>query len=174
MIFKGTETKGPGELAGAIEGVGGRINAYTSYENTVYHATLSSAHWDMAFEVLADAVMHSTFDPVELEREKKVVLEEVSMRYDRPNIMLFHELMATAYSRHPYRLPVIGNIESINNFSRDKILEYMQKHYKPQKLMVVVAGDVKGREVIRITSYNVCYTKLLRWRHFSARSLKRE
>ncbi len=148
MIFKGTETKGPGELAGAIEGVGGRINAYTSYENTVYHATLSSAHWDMAFEVLADAVMHSTFDPVELEREKKVVLEEVSMRYDRPNIMLFHELMATAYSRHPYRLPVIGNIESINNFSRDKILEYMQKHYKPQKLMVVVAGDVKGREVI--------------------------
>ncbi len=148
MIFKGTETKGPGELAGAIEGVGGRINAYTSYENTVYHATLSSVHWDMAFEVLADAVMHSTFDPVELEREKKVVLEEVSMRYDRPNIMLFHELMATAYSRHPYRLPVIGNIESINNFSRNKILEYMQKHYKPQKLMVVVAGDVKGREVI--------------------------
>jgi zinc protease len=102
----------------------------------------------MAFEVLADAVMHSTFDPVELEREQKVVLEEVSMRYDRPNIMLFHELMATAYSRHPYRLPVIGNIESINNFSRNKILEYMQKHYKPQKLMVVVAGDVKGREVI--------------------------
>ena len=148
MIFKGTETKGPGELAGAIEGVGGRINAYTSYENTVYHATLSSVHWEMAFEVLADAVMHSTFDPIELEREKKVVLEEVSMRYDRPNIMLFHELMATAYSKHPYRLPVIGNVESINNFSRDKILAYMQKHYNPQKLMVVVAGDVKGREVI--------------------------
>ena len=148
MIFKGTDTKGPGELAGAIEGVGGRINAYTSYEYTVYHATLSSVHWEMAFEVLADAVMHSTFDPVELEREIKVVLEEVSMRYDRPNIMLFHKLMAAAYTLHPYRLPVIGNEESINNFSRDKILEYIQKHYKPQNLMVVVAGDVKGREVI--------------------------
>ena len=148
MIFKGTDTKGPGELAGAIEGVGGRINAYTSYEYTVYHATLSSVHWEMAFEVLADAVMHSTFDPVELEREIKVVLEEVSMRYDRPNIMLFHELMAAAYTLHPYRLPVIGNEESINNFSRDKILEYIQKHYTPQNLMVVVAGDVKGREVI--------------------------
>jgi zinc protease len=148
MIFKGTETRGPGELAGAIEGVGGRINAYTSYEYTVYHATLSAAHWDMAFEVLAEAVMHSVFDPVELEREIKVVLEEVSMRYDRPNIMLFHELMATAYSRHPYRLPVIGNVESINNFSRAKILEYIQKHYYPQNLMVVVAGDVKGREVV--------------------------
>ena len=122
MIFKGTETRGPGELAGAIEGVGGRVNAYTSYEYTVYHATLSAVHWDMALEVLAEAVMHSVFDPVELEREKKVVLEEVSMRYDRPNIRLFHELMATAYTRHPYRLPVIGNEESINNFSRDKIL----------------------------------------------------
>ena len=91
MIFKGTETRGPGELAGTIEGVGGQINAYTSYEYTVYHATLSAVHWDMAFEVLAEAVMHSVFDPVELEREIKVVLEEVSMRYDRPNIMLFHE-----------------------------------------------------------------------------------
>lgn len=148
MIFKGTESRGPGELAGAIEKVGGRINAYTSYEYTVYHATLSSSHWGMAFEVLADAVMHSTFDQTELEREIQVVLEEVSMRYDRPNIMLFHELMATAYTRHPYRLPVIGNVESINNFSREKILDYIQKHYIPEKMMVVVAGDVRGHEVI--------------------------
>ena len=150
MIFKGTETRGPGDLAGAIEGVGGRVNAYTSYEYTVYHATLSAVHWDMAFEVLAEAVMHSVFDPVELEREKKVVLEEVSMRYDRPNIMLFHELMATAYTRHPYRLPVIGNEESIKNFSRDKIMGYIQKHYYPQNLTVVVAGDVKGRDVVTL------------------------
>ena len=147
MIFKGTETRGPGELAGAIEGVGGQVNAYTSYEYTVYHATLSAVHWDMALEVLAEAVMHSVFDPVELEREIKVVLEEVSMRFDRPNIMLFHELMATAYTRHPYRLPVIGNEESINNFSRDKILNYIRKHYYPENLTVVVAGDVKGNEV---------------------------
>jgi len=148
MIFKGTDTKGPGELAGAIEGVGGRINAYTSYEYTVYHATLSSGYWDMALEVLADAVMHSTFDPVEVQREIKVVLEELAMRYDRPNIMLFHKLMETAYTRHPYRLPVIGNEESIKNFTRDKILAYMKKHYIPQNLLVVVAGDVKGSEVI--------------------------
>lgn len=147
MIFKGTETRGPGELAGAIEGVGGRINAYTSYEFTVYHATLSAAHWGMAFELLAEAVMHSVFDQVELEREIKVVLEEVAMRYDRPNIMLFHELMATAYTSHPYRFPVIGNKESINNFSRDKILAYIKKHYYPENMAVVVAGDVKGSEV---------------------------
>jgi zinc protease len=147
MIFKGTETRGPGELAGAIEGVGGQVNAYTSYEYTVYHATLSAVYWDMALEVLAEAVMHSTFDPVELEREKKVVLEEVAMRYDRPNIRLFHELMATAYTRHPYRLPIIGNEESIASFSREKVLEYIGKHYYPQNILVVVAGDVKGMDV---------------------------
>ena len=148
MIFKGTETRGPGELAGAIEGAGGQVNAYTSYEYTVYHATLSASHWDMAFEVLAEAVMHSVFDPVELEREIKVVLEEISMRYDRPNIRLFHELMATAYTRHPYRLPVIGNEESINSFNRDKILEYIDRHYYPQNLTLVVVGDVQSQDVM--------------------------
>jgi zinc protease len=152
MIFKGTETRGPGEIAEAIEGAGGRVNAYTSYENTVYHATLSAEHWEMAFEVLADAVLHSVFDPVELEREKKVVLEEISMRYDRPNIRLFHELMATAYTTHPYRLPVIGNEEAINNFSRDRVLKYINQHYYPQNLTVVIAGDVKSQDVMEKVS----------------------
>jgi zinc protease len=148
MIFKGTEARGPGELAGAIEGAGGRINAYTSYEYTVYHATLSADHWDMALDVLADAVLHSTFDPVELEREKKVVLEELWMRNDRPNIKLFHELMAKAYTTHPYRLPVIGNEETIQGYSRDMIINYIKKHYQPENFTVVVVGDVSGEEVI--------------------------
>jgi zinc protease len=148
MIFKGTEDKGPGELAGAIEGAGGRINAYTAYENTVYHATLSASHWEMALELLTEAVLHSTFNPVELEREKKVVLEELWMRNDRPNIKLFHELMAKAYTTHPYRLPVIGNEETIQGYSREMILNYIKKHYQPGNFTVVVAGDVRGEEVI--------------------------
>ena len=148
MIFKGTEDKGPGELAGAIEGAGGRINAYTAYENTVYHATLSASHWEMALELLTESVLHSVFDPVELEREKKVVLEEVGMRNDRPNIKLFHELMAKAYTTHPYRLPVIGNEETIQGYTRDMVLNYIKKHYQPENFTVVVVGDVSGPEVI--------------------------
>ncbi len=148
MIFKGTEDKGPGELAGAIEGAGGRINAYTSYENTVYHATLSASHWEMALELLTESVLHSAFDPQELEREKKVVLEEVGMRNDRPNIKLFHELMATAYTTHPYRLPVIGNEETIQGYTREMVLDYIKKYYQPENFTVVVVGDVNGQEVI--------------------------
>jgi len=93
-------------------------------------------------------LLHSSFDPVELEREKKVILEELWMRNDRPNIKLFHELMAKAYTRHPYRLPVIGNEETIQGYSRYMILNYIKKHYQPENFTVVVAGDVKGQEVI--------------------------
>ncbi len=147
MIFKGTPDRGPGEIAGAIEEVGGRVNAYTSYEYTVYHATLSSRHWQRALNVLADAVLHSTFDADELEREKLVVLEEIGMRNDRPNVMLFQQMMASAYTVHPYRLPIIGTIDSVSGFTRADILAYMAKHYHPENFIVVVVGDVRENEV---------------------------
>ncbi len=147
MIFKGTPTYGPGQLAEEIEGLGGRINAYTSFENTVYHATLSARHWQQALEVLADSVQHSLFDATELEREKKVVLEEIGMRNDRPGTMLFQSLMENSYQVHPYRLPIIGTVESVSGFSRDDILQYMAKHYHPENMMVLVVGDVRYAEV---------------------------
>ncbi|OIP49676.1 MAG: peptidase M16 [Desulfobacterales bacterium CG2_30_60_27] len=148
MIFKGTETMGPGALAEAIEGAGGRINAYTSYEYTVYHATLAARHWERALEVLTDAVLHSTFDPAELAREKPVVLEELRMRHDRPASRLFETLMANAYTAHPYRLPIIGSRESVAGFSRQNIVDYMAKNYHPENFTVVVVGDVHFAEVL--------------------------
>ncbi len=147
MIFKGTPTRGPGQVADAIESVGGKINAYTSYESTVYHATLSSRHWSLAMDVLTDAVLHSVFDAEELDREKKVVLEEIRMRKDNPSIRLFQELMATAYTVHPYRLPISGTEESVSAISREDILNYMQKHYHPENFTVVVVGDVRIEQV---------------------------
>jgi zinc protease len=147
MIFKGTPGRKAGEVAGAIEEVGGQINAYTSYEYTVYHATLSARHWGLALDVLADAVLNSTFDPAELEREKKVVLEEIAMREDQPRMRLFQELMAKSYRRHPYRLPVIGTRESVASFSRADIINYVRKHYHPANFTLVIVGDVNFREV---------------------------
>jgi zinc protease len=147
MIFKGTPTRGAGGVAAAIEGAGGQINAYTSYEYTVYHATLSARHWGLALDVLTDAVLNSIFDPQELEREKKVVLEEIAMRQDRPQFRLFEELMAESYRVHPYRLPVIGTRESVSSFNREDVIDYVRKHYHPENLTVVVVGDVKFREI---------------------------
>jgi zinc protease len=151
MIFKGTPSRGPGEMAEAIERIGGQLNAYTSYEYTVYHATLSSRHWEEAMEVLADAVLNATFDPEELEREKKVVLEEISMRNDRPEILLFEAMMDHVYSTHPYRRPVIGSVESVSAITREAILEYRLKHYRPEDFTVVVVGDVQAEAAIAKT-----------------------
>ncbi|MBU0730830.1 MAG: insulinase family protein [Proteobacteria bacterium] len=147
MIFKGTPTRGPGGLAAAIEEAGGKINAYTSFEYTVYHATLSARYWELAMDVLADAVLHSTFDPMELEREKLVVLEEIRMRNDRPTTKLFQELLSRAYTTHPYKLPVIGTTESVSGFTQENITTYIDKHYHPENFTVVVVGNVKAESV---------------------------
>ncbi|MBU4261565.1 MAG: insulinase family protein [Proteobacteria bacterium] len=148
MIFKGTPTRGLGRVAGDIEEVGGRINAYTSFEYTVYHATLSARFWERGLDVLTDALRHSTFDPDELEREKKVILEEIRMRNDRPETKLFEQLMTTAYTVHPYRLPIIGTAQSVTGFTRDDILKYMQDHYHAENFTVVVVGDVRYADVL--------------------------
>ncbi len=148
MIFKGTKNLGPGAVAAAIEEKGGQINAYTSFEYTVYHATLPARDWGAALEVLTDAVRNSVFDQGELEREKKVVLEEIGMRNDRPEVMFFEAIMRHSYTTHPYRLPVIGTKESVASFSRNDILDYMAKHYQPNNFTVVVVGDVHYEPVI--------------------------
>ena len=148
MIFKGTPTRGPGEVAAAIEGAGGQLNAYTSLEYTVYHATLPAKHWEVAMDVLTDAVLHSTFDPEELEREKKVVLEEISMRKDRPEIRMFEGMLENAYQVHPYRRPVIGSAATVSAITRDDILAYRMKHYRPENFTWVVVGDVQAEQVM--------------------------
>lgn len=148
MIFKGTKNRGPGAVAAAIEEKGGQINAYTSFEYTVYHATLPARDWGTALEVLTDAVRFSVFDKEELEREKKVVLEEIGMRNDRPEVTFFEAMMNHSYTTHPYRLPVIGTKESVSSFSRADILGYMAKHYQPNNFTVVVVGDVHYEPVI--------------------------
>ncbi len=146
MIFKGTKKRGPGELAKTIESLGGTINAYTSYDYTVYHCVVPSNHLDTALDILDDAVFHSQFDPAELDREKQVVLEEMRMREDRPRVLLIEDLMKTSYVRHPYRRPIIGYEHTVTSFTREDILAYMKERYRPCNISVVVAGDVDPEE----------------------------
>jgi zinc protease len=148
MIFKGTARRGPGEIARAIEAVGGDINAYTSLDYTVYHVAIGSKFFDVGLDILSDAVLHSSFDPLEIEREKMVVLEEIRMRQDQPSVKLFEAVMAKAYTVSPYRRPVIGSPETVQPLTRDSILAYMKKRYTPSNLTVVVVGDVETSDCI--------------------------
>jgi len=148
MIFKGTKRRGVGEIAQEIESAGGYINAYTSFDHTVYHTVVASRFFDLGWDVLSDAIQNATFDPEELNKEKEVVLEEIKRGEDIPADKLSKTLFATAYKVHPYRRPIIGYRETVKAIDRDMILKYMDKWYQPQNITVVIVGDVDSCEVI--------------------------
>jgi zinc protease len=143
MLFKGTERRGVGEIAAAIEAAGGMINAWTSFDQTVYHVVVASRYAEEGLDVLADAVQRSTFDPEELARELEVIQEEIKRGEDIPGRVLSQNLFATAFSRHPYGRPIIGTAESVASFSRENILDFFHRWYRPDNMTVVVVGDVE-------------------------------
>ena len=148
MIFKGTPTKNTGEIARTIETSGGRINAYTSFDRTVYYVEIDSARFDTALDVLLDTVQHSLFDAAELKKEKEVVLEEYRRSLDIPENQLSWAMMALCYQKHPYGRPIIGYEKTILSFDREMILKYMDKWYTPRNMVVVAVGDFEAAKAL--------------------------
>ena len=141
MLFKGTERRGVGEIAGLVEAGGGDINAFTSFDETVYYVVSAGRFLPEALDVLSDVVENSTFDPGELEKELEVVLEEIRRGEDSPSRVLSQKLFSTAYRVHPYGRPVIGTRQSVGSFTREKILDFYRKWYSPDNMILVIVGD---------------------------------
>lgn len=141
MLFKGTARRGPGEIARAVESCGGEINAWTSYDQTVYHLVVASEFFGEGLDVLADAVTRSAFDPAELAREIEVVCEEIRRSEDQPTRRNSKALFDLAFSRHPYGRPVIGSEQSVRSFTREKILAFYRHHYVASNMVLVAVGD---------------------------------
>jgi zinc protease len=148
MIFKGTNERRAGEITGAIERYGGRINAYTSYDNTVYHVVIPSRHQDEGLKILADAIKHPSFDPQELAREKQVVIEEIRMGEDDPEHLLHQSLFKESFQRHPYGRPIIGNADKVRGFSRQQVLDYYKRWYCPRNMVLVGVGDFTASQLL--------------------------
>lgn len=146
MLFKGTSRRGPGEIAREIETNGGEINAWTSYDQTVYHLVLGSESFDEGLDILADAACASVFDPQELEREIEVVLEEIRRADDMPLRRVSRELFSLAFERHPYRRPVIGYERTVRSFTRERILDFYRRFYVAQNMVLVAVGDFDPEE----------------------------
>ncbi len=142
MAFKGTKRRGPGEIAREVEAVGGEINAYTSFDQTVYHITLSGRFLENALDILADTLGNSVFDPAELSRELEVILEEVRMNEDDPGRVVSKALFREAYKVHPYGRPVIGYVDTIRKTTREDLLAYFHANYVPGNMVLVIAGAV--------------------------------
>ncbi len=147
MLFKGTGKRGVREGAKEIESLGGTTNAYTSYDQTVYHITLASRYADIGLDILGDAIQHSTFDPVEFEREREVILEEIRRAQDDPSRRLFRQTMAAAYQKHPYRRPVIGYLNTVRSIQRGQMVEFFKRWYAPNHMVLIAVGDFDTGEM---------------------------
>ena len=148
MLFKGTERRAVGDVAGDIEGAGGRINAFTSFDVTCYHATLPSDKLEAGVDVLTDALLHSTFVPEEIDREIEVVLEEIRRSEDSPTQVLGQAVFAECYREHPYRAPILGTRESVESFNRERIQAFYERWYTPENLLAVAVGDFDAARLI--------------------------
>jgi zinc protease len=148
MLFKGTERREVGQVAGEVEEAGGFINAYTSNDNTVYHIVLSSRYFDVGLDIISDTIQHSTLDRKELEKEIEVVLEEIRMGEDSPGRRLYKDLLSTAFTRHPYGRSVIGTRETVKGITRANLLNFYRRWYIPQNMTLLVVGDFKREKVL--------------------------
>ncbi len=148
MLFKGTERRGVGEIAGEIEGAGGRINAYTSFDTTVYHATLPSDQLAVGVDVLSDALLHSVFDPAEIDREIEVVREEIRRSEDSPSQVLGQAVFSECYQVHPYREPILGSDDSVASIDRERLRAFFERWYTPDNIVAVAAGDFDRAELV--------------------------
>jgi zinc protease len=155
MIFKGTPSRKTGEIARSIESSGGEINAYTTFDRTVYYVEIDCNSFDTALDVLLDAVQHSIFDPTELAREKEVVLEEYRRSMDLPETRLSWAMLDLCYKKHPYKRPIIGYESSIKSITREDILGYIDKWYTADNMALVAVGDFDSDDALNKVRYHV-------------------
>jgi len=153
LCFKGTQKRPTAkEISETIEGVGGILNGGTDKELTVYWCKVAQPHFPLALEVLVDMLLHSRFDPEDIEKERQVIIEEISMSKDFPPQrvdMLIDELL---WPNHPLGRDVAGNKETVAAITRDIMLDYFQGQYLPNNTVVTIAGDIQHQEMVTAIS----------------------
>ncbi|WP_413569119.1 M16 family metallopeptidase [Bdellovibrio sp. HCB117] len=147
LVFKGTRKYNVGEIAATVEGSGGELNAYTSFDQTVFYVTISKQFSDVALDVISEMMGFPTFDPKEIDNEREVVIEEIKRGQDSPGRRASQLLFTNVFKKHPYGRPVIGYDKVVNGVSPKKILQYYHSRYVPSNMFLVVAGDFESKEM---------------------------
>lgn len=156
MLFKGTPTRPVGRIARDVEAAGGEINAYTSFDHTVYYINMASRYADEGLKILADAVQHPLFDATEVEREAEVICEEIRRGQDSPQHVLMEHLFAHAYGTHPYGRPIIGSAETVKAFRHTDLRHFWQRWYTAPQMALVVVGDFDTTQLLRRIEEEFC------------------
>ena len=148
LLFKGTTRRTALEISATIEAVGGEMNAFTSKEYTCFYARVIDTDLPMAIDVVSDLITSSIVSALDVDAERKVVLEEIAMRDDDPSDLV-HDLYAeTYYGNTTLGRPILGTVKSIKEMSRSSVFNYYKKKYLPQDLVVAVAGNIKHKRVV--------------------------
>jgi zinc protease len=147
MLFKGTTTRPAGRIDQEVQEAGGYMNAYTSFDRTVYWINVPNTGARVAVDVLCDIMQHATLPADELTKELDVIRREMDMGHDDPGHKSARRLFETAYTRSPYRFPIIGHIDIFNTLSREDIAGYYREKYAPNNVFFVVVGDIAAEDV---------------------------
>jgi zinc protease len=148
MLFKGTSRRDGKSISREVHALGASINAYTTFDRTVYYIDAPSTAFSQILDVLSDIVMHSTLPMEEVERERAVILREIDMGLDDPDRQLSQALFRTAYQRHPYREPVIGHRALYEKVTADELRAYYHARYIPNNIVVTVVGAIDSEECL--------------------------
>lgn len=150
LVFKGTENRSARDIALAVDAIGGQMDAFTSKEYTCFYAKVLDKHLPEAVDLLSDIVLRPLFDAGELERERKVIVEEIRMVEDSPEELVYDLFSDHFYPRHPLGRPIQGTEDTVGGLSRRKLLNYFRDVYVPDNLLVVAAGNVRHAELKRL------------------------
>ena len=148
MLFKGTTTRPGSRIDQEVQEAGGYMNAYTSFDRTVFHIDVPNTGANVALDILCDIMQHATLPPDELEKEKQVIVREMDMNVDDPHRRASRRLFETAYTKSPYRFTVIGYPDIFHELNREAIQAYYLEKYSPNNVFYVVVGDIRSDEVI--------------------------
>ena len=149
MVFKGTAKRPTArDIAVAIEGIGGFFNASTGREASTYWAKVAQPHLDIAIDVLVDMLRHAKFEPEEINRERRVIIEEINLTLDTPDSLVYLLINELVWPNHPLGRYIAGTKESLSTLDREDLLTYLKRHYRPNNTVVSVAGNVEHEAVV--------------------------
>ena len=148
MMFKGTAKRTARQIADEVESRGGHLNAFTDKETTSYQARVLAEHTPLAVDILTDMLLSSLHDPEEIEREKRVVIEEIKMYEDTPEEMVHELFEETLWETHPLGKSIIGTETTVSGLSRDDLLSHIGTRYRPDRIVLSAAGNVDHAELV--------------------------
>jgi predicted Zn-dependent peptidase len=152
MAFKGTTSRTSKQIAEEFDNIGGHFNAYTSREQTVYHAKVLSEYTEKAIDILADILQNSVYNKEDILKEQSVITQEIAQTLDNPDDLAYEKLLEVAYVNQPIGRSILGTVENITKFDKDILTQYIDKHYFAENIVISAAGDIEHSKIVDLAN----------------------